>query len=168
MLTHREIDIAVRDMLRRGTLEEVDDSGSLQMLKMRGLASDKPRRVTRLQSFGLTSNPPAGANAVLLALGGRSDRLLALGLEHKDHRPTGIPGGGTALYDASGQIIKMTGDEKTVIEVGTLTIIADQVVIESGDINLGGLGGKPVAVEGTITSDGAVCASNFAASVKAV
>jgi phage gp45-like len=35
----------------------------------------------------------------------------AIGFEHKDHRPKNLPVGGTALYDATGKILKIVKDE---------------------------------------------------------
>lgn len=98
--------------LRRATLLEVDDAGTQQIIKrMRGLAAERPEDVYRAQPHGFTSHPPEGSEGLFLALSGRSDRMLGLGFEHKDHRPKSLPPGGAALYDANGKIIKLIKDE---------------------------------------------------------
>lgn len=97
--------------IRRATLLKTDDSGTQQILKqLRGLASEQPVDVYRPQPHGFSSHAPSGSEGLFLALGGRSDRLLALGFEHKDKRPKNLPEGGTALYDADGKILKMVKD----------------------------------------------------------
>ena len=74
--------------LRRGTVQKIDDSGSQQIFrKLRGLKSEAPEDVYRPQSHGFSSHPPEGSEGLLLSLGGRADRMVALGYEHKDHRP---------------------------------------------------------------------------------
>lgn len=102
---------ALRTMLRRVALASVDDTGAEQTIAGTGLRRDAPTGVTRVQTHGLSSHPPAGATGLLAALGGRSDRLFALGLEHPDHRPRNLPEGGTALYDSGGNIIRLIGDQ---------------------------------------------------------
>src|SRR6266705_2115064 len=91
---------AIRAMIRRATLLAIDDSESQQRLKLRGLKSEQLDKVVRVQDFGFHSSPPDGAEGLLLALGGRSDRAMALGFEHKAHRPKNRPAGSTAIYDA--------------------------------------------------------------------
>src|SRR5438105_4752594 len=106
---HRE---GLISSLRRATVVETDDSGTQQFLKrLRGLASERPEDVYRPQPHGFTSHAPVGSEGILAALGGRSDRMLALGFEHKDKRPKNLPEGGVALYDADGKIIKVVKDE---------------------------------------------------------
>jgi phage gp45-like len=94
--------------LRRGTSLDVDDSGTQQIIKnLRGLASEQFQDVYRPQPHGFSSNPPTGSEGIFLSLGGRSDRLLALGFEHKDKRPKNLPAGASVLYDAQGNVVRM-------------------------------------------------------------
>lgn len=150
--------------LRRGTVQKTDDSGTQQILKqMTGLKAESFEDVYRPQPHGLSSHPPAGSEGVLLALGGRSDRLLALGFEHKDKRPKNLPEGGTCLYDAAGNVVRIVKDDlqithsqKIVCKVGssTVTIEPNQITYESakhilkGETHLGADGGTPVALCG--------------------
>lgn len=103
---------AIIAQLRRATLERLDDSGTQQIIKkMRGLASESPEDIFRAQTHGFSSHPPKGSEGLLLALGGRSDRMVALGFEHKDKRPKSLDEGGSALYDADGKIIKLVKEK---------------------------------------------------------
>lgn len=151
-------------------LNSVDDTrAGQQLVSGQGLAGDQFKEMYRPQPFGLSTNPPKGSHGFGINLGGRPDHAVILGLEHASHRPVSLSSGESALYDANGQIIKMLSGKKTVVEVGTLTIIADKVVVESSNIFLGGeQGAKPVAIEGTVTTDGARCISDLSTTVKAV
>lgn len=125
-------------MIRRATLLDTDDSGSQQIMrKLRGLRGEFPEDVYRPQSHGLSSHAPAGAEGILVALGGRSDRLLGLGFEHKDHRPRDLPRGATVLYDNKGNVVFLKSADGIVIEAKsgkiTVTPAAGQNVYLGGD-----------------------------------
>jgi hypothetical protein len=109
--------------LRRATVQKTDDSGTQQMLKkMTGLKSETFEDVYRPQPHGFSSHAPAGSEGVFLALGGRSDRLLALGFEHKDFRPKDTPEGGTVLYNHTGDIIRVFKDNMDAVHAKVINI----------------------------------------------
>lgn len=108
-----EHDAALRPILRRFIASKVNDDGTQQRIDGDGLKGESLKNAVRAQHHGLSSVPPEGSEGLMLTLGGRSDRPWILGLEHKDYRPTKLPSGGTALYDASGNIIKVVGDDVT-------------------------------------------------------
>jgi phage baseplate assembly protein V len=136
--------------LRRATVTEVDDSGTQQILrKMRGLASERPEDVYRPQAHGFSSHPPTGSEGLFLSLGGRSDRLVGLGFEHKDKRPKNLPEGGVALYDADGKILKIIKDETTFDAGGKPVRIfnATTVSVEGASKIMLKVGGRVVVVQ---------------------
>lgn len=139
-------------MLRRATLEALYDDGAHQVVDIRGLVGDRPRGVHRIQSFGLSAVPPAGAHGIIADLGGRSDRAVLFGLEHADYRPRNLPGGATALYDANGNIIKMLADGVSLdFQSRTVTMTGGQWNI-AGDVTISG----DLHVAGNITADGSI------------
>jgi phage gp45-like len=85
-----------------GTIEE---SGGQQFVSGRAMKGDGFTRIHRVEPHGFMSNPPAGSKGVVLSP--HPDQSYVLGLEHPSHRPKDLPGGAVALYDASGNIIKM-------------------------------------------------------------
>src|SRR5579864_8107219 len=98
--------------MRRATVLKTDDSGTQQILKqMTGLKTETFEDVYRPQPHGFSSVAPNGSEGVYLALGGRSDRLLALGFEHKDFRPKNTPEGGTILYNHTGDVVRVFKDQ---------------------------------------------------------
>ena len=158
------------NQLFRVEVEKTKDGGKAQTANLLGRDGEKlggEQGVLRIQAHGISSHAPKGSHGVVLVIGGNSDQALLLGLEHPDHRPTELAEGDTKIYDAFGQSFHFKNGE-AVMNVTKLTIIADTVVIESPDINLGGMGGKPVAVQGTKDSAGHTLVSDFATTVKAV
>lgn len=143
MYQNWELDDAVRSMVRRAQLKRVDDSGSQQLVDLIGLYNDKPKKVFRPQQHGFTSNPPTNSEGLLLALGGRSDRVVYLDGGHKDYRPTGLQSGETCLYDAFGKKIKIFKDAVTVDAGGKPVTItnATKVTIQGTTDVAFGVGG---------------------------
>lgn len=161
----------IRNMLTRVRMDSIDDSGGQQRTVLSGMAGQKmgfvDDGVVRVQNFGFTSVPPVGSEGIAMSLGGNPDQALVIGLEDVTSRVSGLPGGTSAIYNQYGDVIKLLQKEVE-MTTETFTIKATTVVIESGDVNLGGLGGKPVAVEGTVDVAGHPLVSNFASNVKAV
>ncbi|WP_316234962.1 MULTISPECIES: phage baseplate assembly protein [unclassified Bradyrhizobium] len=151
--------------LRRATVQKTDDSGTQQILKkMTGLKTETFEDVYRLQPHGFSSHPPSGSEGVFLSLGGRSDRLLALGFEHKDKRVRNLPEGGAVLYDADGNVVRIVADDlqithkkkvvltvgksKVTIEPDKITHESPHVVVKSPHVDLGDEGGTPIGLCG--------------------
>jgi len=142
-----DLNTRVANMISRVRLKEINTDGDQQTTILDGVAGEViggNHKVAHLQQFGFTSTPPAGSEGLMLCLGGNRDQSIVIGLESPGDKPTGVPGGGTKMYDNGGQYFEMHGGEST-IKVGKLTIIADSVVVESGSIDLGGEGGHAVA-----------------------
>lgn len=117
--------------LRRARVDKIDDAAAQQIMKkLIGLKGDQPEDVYRAQSHGLTSHPPKGSEGLFLSLGGRSDRIMGLGFEHKDHRPKNLPEGGTALYDHSGKVLKMVKDQTELDAGGKPVVIKNATTIK--------------------------------------
>src|SRR5262245_16551511 len=125
--------------LRRARVVKVDDSGTQQKVNLRGAASDRPEEVVRVLPHGFASNPPADAEGVLLSLGGRSDRLVFLGGEHKDKRIKDLPSGAAVLYDDKGNVVFARSSDGIAVRVKE-----GKIVVDPSDANTNVyLGGDP-------------------------
>lgn len=124
--------------LRRASVVKVDDSGSQQKLNLRGLASDRPEEIVRILPHGFSSNPPENSEGVLLALGGRSDRVMFLGGEHKDYRQKNLPKGTAVLYDHKGNVIYARSDKGILVKAKQ-----DHVIVQPQQGKRVYLGGNP-------------------------
>lgn len=157
--------------LIRAELLETKDDGETQRVIAQGRDSERlggQTGVLRIQMFGESSHAPAGAHGIVLVIGGNMDQAVLLGLEHPDHRPQNLGAGDKVIYDAHGQKMHFKNGEAVMTVTKLVINCTGQVIINSSDINLGGTGGKPVAVQGTVDSAGHTLVSNFATKVKAV
>lgn len=148
-----EHDDAVRSILRRAALlKDADDAGTQQKVDIRGYKGDEPEAVHRPQMPGLHSVALKGAEGVYLEMGGRSDRALFLGGEHKDHKPKGKAPGDTVLYDHHGNAVSLVKANLRIVHATKLELVAPVVIIEaatkvvlkSAAVHLGDEGGKAV------------------------
>lgn len=128
--------------LRRAQLIKTDDSGTQQKVDISGLASEQMTKVVRAMPHGFSSNAPVGSDGIMLSLGGRSDRAVLLGLEHKDYRQRNLPLGTAVLYDDKGNVIFAKGANGISIDAKT------------GNVYVKPAGGKKLYLGGT-GADGA-------------
>ncbi len=129
-----------------GRLEE---KGGQQFVSGRGMYGDGYTRIHRPEPHGFISSPPKGSKGLVLPSPNNPDFAVVLGLEHPGHRPADIPRGGSALYDAAGNIIKVVMGDGIVVDVAgtayrirkggvTFTISADGVDIQGGTVRHNG------------------------------
>ena len=130
-----------RPQLHIVTLDTLDDSGVQQLASGTGFASHPIGQAVRRQGFGLSSVPPAGAEGLFLASGGRSDRGHILGLEHPAYKPLGTPGGGTVLYDANGSAVSLVKPNLRVLHASDIQVTVGGMLVRvrPGRIDLGAL-----------------------------
>jgi len=88
----------VYTMITRAILETADDSDGMQVVKLNLLAGEARDKVERFQNFGFTSNPPANAECVALAVGGNRDHLIVVVADSRNDRVTGLETGESAFY----------------------------------------------------------------------
>jgi len=98
---------ASRLMTARGELIEVNDKGEMQMVSAHGHFGERFVDIHRVQDFGLSATPPAGAHGLLHAVGGRRDQMVVIGMEHPEHRPRNLEPGETVIYNAHGDAVSV-------------------------------------------------------------
>lgn len=143
-MSYYEHDDAIRAILRRGALrEDANDKGTQQLVNVSGFKNDEPDEVHRVQMPGLHSVPVKGSEGFFSPMGGRSDRLLFIGGEHKDHKPKGKEAGDTFLYDHHGNIVSLVKKEYRVVHSKVVHLVAGgiPIVIKDGRVHLGAEGG---------------------------
>lgn len=101
---------SVRADSLRASVVKVDDTGPQQLLELNGLKGQTLGEVVRVQHFGMTSNPPADAEGVVLSMGGGHDRAMMVGGEDPKTRPTGLKTGEVTIYDANKNAIDLKAD----------------------------------------------------------
>src|SRR5688572_19030123 len=91
--------------LFRVKVEETDDSQPIQTLKVLGLHNEQLTGVHRIQYFGDTGHVPKGSHGLAADLYGDRKRVVLLGVEHDEKRPTELKEGEKKLYDMHGNVI---------------------------------------------------------------
>lgn len=131
-----------RNQLRRVEVVAVEDTGKQQLVTVKGLEGEVMKLAYRGQYFGASGVPPVGSDGFALLVGGRPDQAILMGLEHPDHRPTGLGEGERVLYNAHGdKIFQYKERIKTVTKTWELeadTIKLTGAIQITGDITQAG------------------------------
>jgi phage baseplate assembly protein V len=117
-------------MITRGTLAGVADGGKLQGVSFRGRDGDDDAE--RFQNYGFTSAPHAGAEVVVVNVGGDGSHPIVIAIDDRRYRINGLAGGEVCVYDDLGQRITLYRDR--------VEIEAPRVVVNSPAVYLGGPG----------------------------
>jgi phage gp45-like len=88
--------VGFRTMVQRAVLRSVTEGGKTQLLKVK-IVGNHERRAENFQPAGLTSFPSSG-EGVALAITGKGDAYVLVGLHNRDKRPTDRSEGETELY----------------------------------------------------------------------
>lgn len=96
----------------RGRVTGVDDTKKMQVLQVKALHGEHFDLVERFQQYGLSAVPELDAELVLLCLGGNRDHAIAIAVDDRRHRPTGLAAGEVCVYSKHGQrvLLKSNGD----------------------------------------------------------
>lgn len=92
-------------LVSRGRITGTDDSAALQLAQLDLLAREMRDAIERIQEYGFTSVPLAGAEAVALSLSGRRDHIVIVGTDDRRYRLKSLVGGEVALYTDEGDMI---------------------------------------------------------------
>jgi phage baseplate assembly protein V len=154
----RPLHVRLSNLVSRGVVTRVTDSGKLQTLQL-GLLSEETRdAVERFQQYGFTSVPIAGAEAVVLFVGGRRDHGLVVAVDDKRHRKSGLQAGEVAVYSQAGASVVLKADGSvevtpkpgaTVTLAGSADAVAKGSALNTAITNLG------TAIASALTAMGA-------------
>ena len=143
----------IRGLIRRGVVTLTDDSSKMQRVQL-SLSGGETVWMERCQTYGLSSNPHPGAEAVVVAAGGSQALILALAIDDRRYRVTGLGPGEVALYDDLGNAIVLGRQQVSVDAVQHLSVTAPSCTIETTTKHQGA-----VTVVGNLTVDGNISAS---------
>ncbi len=118
---------SLRLAVGRAVLTLVDDTLKMQAVQLEGLPDEVLDGVERFQDYGVSSHPPEGAEAILLALGGQRQHSVVIAAEDRRHRPTGLQKGEVCLYtmedgDEGAHRVTLKQGRRLEIEVDELRI----------------------------------------------
>ena len=129
--------------VRRGRLLLADDSGPAQLLQAGLGANATHDNLPRLAEYGFQSMPPAGADVVVLCLGGNASDAVVIATGHQTYRLRNLGAGEVAISDDKGQRVHLTAAGIHIVAVGTLTIDATALQVNAN-----------TTFNGTVTANG--------------
>jgi len=132
----------VANTVARAVIKNVDDSKKLQLLQLAILSGETRDEVEHFQNYGFTSHPKAGAEVVIVCVGGRRDHALAIAVDDRRYRIRNLGIGEVAVYDHTGTsiVLKENGDIDLTPSSGTVNL--------TGSLNVSG----DVAADGDVTA----------------
>ncbi|WP_165184705.1 phage baseplate assembly protein V [Caulobacter soli] len=146
---------AVGMMVARVLVRLVDDSPGVQQLQVDGLADETLDGIERFQNYGFTSRPKPGAEGIMVAVAGTRSQGVVIVVDDRRYRLRELAEGEVAMQDDLGQVVHFKRDGisiespfKVEITAPSVKVTADHVVVDSADVQLGGAGGKAVALHG--------------------
>lgn len=108
-------------LITRAIVRLVNDARQIQAVQLELLKDETHDDIERVQNYGFTSNPLEGAQAVVLHVDGRRDHSIAIVVEDRRYRLTGLAGGEVAMFDQTGTsiVLKANGDVEIAPSSGT-------------------------------------------------
>ncbi|WP_250533554.1 phage baseplate assembly protein V [Caballeronia sp. AZ10_KS36] len=138
----RRLSQRVMSALARATISLVDDSGKVQLIQVVASAMQTIDKVPRFAEYGMTSNPPANSEAIVLFVAGDRSNGVVIATGNAQYRVTGLASGEVCVHDNTGQKVYLSksgmvldGGGKPVTITNTPEIDADTPMLKcKGDI----------------------------------
>ncbi len=157
----------ITGLVSRAVVSLVNDSLKLQGVQLQVLADETLDGVERFQEYGFTSVPLAGAEAILMCVGGNRDHPLIVAIDDRRYRKKDMQPGEVALYTDEGDVIHFKRGRTIEITAGTKVkvtapdvevIAATKVTVTSPLVTMSGelqVTGKITGTNGLAISGGA-------------
>jgi phage baseplate assembly protein V len=143
-------------MVGRAVIAVVNDATKAQSLQLTLLAGETMDGVERFQDYGFTSVPHAGAEAVMVSVGGTRSHGIVVACEDRRYRLVGLADGEVALYDDLDQAVHLKRDRLLLTSPHRVQVEAPIAVILSDAVSLGAEGGPAVARVGDTVEGGVI------------
>lgn len=105
-------------LIGRAVLSAVQSAPGCQTMSVTILADEPQTDVEHMEPYGYTSNPPGGAEGLILNVAGQRGAAVGINFGNRAFRLTGLKNGEVALYTDEGDKIVLKRDHN--IEVTTL------------------------------------------------
>ncbi|WP_448660293.1 phage baseplate assembly protein V [Sphingomonas sp. CJ99] len=142
----------LRMMVARAIVTAVNDARGVQEVQVELLADEVIDGVEHLQPYGLTAHPVAGAEGVMVAVGGLRSHGLVIAVGDRRYRLQGLAQGEVAVHDDQGQRVLIGRDGIRIesglgvsietagelsIDADTIAMSANSIVLDSNDVSIG-------------------------------
>jgi len=172
--------MSVANLIRRVLRNSTDSTTPGQQVSIESSADETHADVEQLETYGLTSNPPANVNEGLCVfVGGQSDHGIMLGWFDKAVRPKGLMPGEVQVYSSFGQSMLFNKDGEVIVTSksgstitldkdgnaviapsGLKTMVTGDLLVSQNIIAQGGIGtGGRVPQAGNMSVSGNIAAT---------
>lgn len=131
MSLHRLLDPLRRRMatlIGRAVLHAVNAAPDCQTLQVMILADEPQMDVEHMEPYGYTSNPPAGAEGIILNVAGQRGAAVGINFGNRSCRIAGLKSGEVAIYTDEGDKIVLKRERHIEVETLHLSIKAKEDV----------------------------------------
>lgn len=168
----------IATLVSRAVLAAVNAAPGCQTLQVTILADEPQVDVEHMEPYGFTSNPPAGAEGVILNVAGQRGAAVGLNFGNRSVRVTGLKSGEVCIFTDEGDKITLKRDRHMEVETLHLLVKAEEdiametktytvkasggVAYQTPSYQLGGTGGcaaaisANMAITGNTTQNGAI------------
>lgn len=108
----------------RAVVSLVNDETKLQTLQVGLLKREIRENVERFQNYGFTAKPHAGAEGVVVFIGGNRDHGLCIAVDDRRYRVAGMEDGEVCIYTDEGDRIHLKRNNVIEVTTGTFRINA--------------------------------------------
>lgn len=137
------------NLVSRAVVRRVDDSTKMQSLQVTLLADETRDGVERVQNYGFTSVPQAGAEAVTVFVSGYRDHGLVVAVDDRRYRLTGLEAGEVAIYTDEGDKVVLKRGGTIEVTAATKVVLNAPVVELAGNTQAALKGDAYVSAEAT-------------------
>lgn len=120
-------------MLGRAIITAIDDSKSIQEMKIELLAGETKEGVERMQNYGFTSHPHKDSEALCGFVGGNRSHGVIFVVDDRKYRLKNLEKGEVAIYTDEGDKLHFKRGNK-------LEITTNDVKINAAKVDIGGSG----------------------------
>lgn len=92
----------------RAVVRAINDDLGRQVVQIEVLRGEVRDAVERMQNYGFTSVPLAGADAAVVFVAGNREQGIVVAIDDRRYRLTGLEAGEVAIYDDQGQKVHIT------------------------------------------------------------
>lgn len=119
----------INTLVGRGVLQGAQSAPDCQTMQVTILADEVMDDVEHMEPYGYTSNPPSGAEGVILNVAGQRGACVGINFGNRAYRLRGLKTGEVALYTDEGDKVELLRDRKMRLTTLHLTIDAQEDVI---------------------------------------
>ncbi|WP_303173080.1 phage baseplate assembly protein V [uncultured Desulfovibrio sp.] len=160
----------IATLVSRAVLAAVNAAPGCQTLQVTILADEPQVDVEHMEPYGFTSNPPAGAEGVILNVAGQRGAAVGLNFGIRSVRVTGLKSGEVCIFTDEGDKITLKRDRHMEVETLHLLVKAEEdiametktytvkasggVAYQTPSYQLGGTGGCAAAISANMAITG--------------